>query len=170
MKAKSVFYYVFCGTLSLIATVIILGVALFFLTAITAGVVEVATKKPAAEEESKPWAPQPSTPSTPLFNASAPTVQRPSTPRPPTQDELITASAVVAEQEKQNYLIEADTVALKWQIKRAAAGFASAQFDLGVRYLTGSGVLQDEVLGKQMIKNAADQGYAYAIKKLKTLP
>jgi hypothetical protein len=91
-------------------------------------------------------------------------------PLPPTQAQLITAAAVAAEQEKQTYLIEADVAAVQWQIKRAAEGSTSALFDLGVRHLVGNGVEKDEVLGKQMIKNAAEQGYAYAIKKLKTLP
>ena len=45
----------------------------------------------------------------------------------------------------------------------------SALFDLGMRYLEGRGLPKNVELGKRMIKDAADAGYADAVAKLKTL-
>ena len=161
LRAKwNIFHYVFFGVLSLIATVIILNVIFFVGIAIFGGAaLAIADRKsdpPVANQQVA--APQ-------QIAIRGESIDN----RAPTQDQLRTA-ADVAEQEKQNYLTRADMAAVQWQIKRAAEGSPSALFDLGMRHLVGNGVDKDEALGKRMIKNAADQGYAYAIKKLKTLP
>ena len=90
-------------------------------------------------------------------------------PQAPSRAEQIKSARMAFEQERQQNRILSDSAAVNWQIKRASEGYASAQFDLGMRYLEGKGIEQDEERGKRLIKSSADQGYAFAIKKLKTL-
>ena len=63
----------------------------------------------------------------------------------------------------------ADQKVLEFQKKRAAEGFAQAQYDLGIRYLTGDGVGKDEAEGRKWIQLAADQNLLPAKKKLETM-
>jgi TPR repeat protein len=58
---------------------------------------------------------------------------------------------------------------LAWQKKRAEEGSDNAQYELGVRYLTGNGVDQDEKLGKEWLEKAAKNGNPKATKKLEEL-
>jgi TPR repeat protein len=58
---------------------------------------------------------------------------------------------------------------LEWQKKRAEGGSDNAQYELGMRYLTGNGVDQDEKVGKEWIEKAAKNGNAKAAKKLEDM-
>ena len=58
---------------------------------------------------------------------------------------------------------------VEFQRKRADEGSATAQFDLGVRYVTGDGVKKDRDLALQWLRKAADQGHTQAIKKMEEL-
>jgi len=58
---------------------------------------------------------------------------------------------------------------IEWQKQRAEAGSDNAQYELGMRYLTGNGVDQDEKIGREWIKKAAKNGNAQASKKLAEL-
>jgi hypothetical protein len=50
---------------------------------------------------------------------------------------------------------------------RAEKGSPSAQYDLGMRYLKGDGVQQDEEIGRSWLEKAARQGDNLAYEKLK---
>ena len=54
---------------------------------------------------------------------------------------------------------------IEFQKKRADEGSATAQYDLGIRYLTGDGVRKDRKLALQWLGKAADQGHTQATKK-----
>jgi TPR repeat protein len=58
---------------------------------------------------------------------------------------------------------------LEWQKKRAEAGSDNAQYELGVRYLTGNGVDKDEKVGMEWLTKAAKSGNFQAKKKLEEL-
>ncbi len=58
---------------------------------------------------------------------------------------------------------------LAWQKKRAEEGSDNAQYELGMRYMTGNGVEQDEKQGREWIEKAAKNGNAKAVKKLEEL-
>jgi TPR repeat protein len=58
---------------------------------------------------------------------------------------------------------------LAYQKEQAEKGSAVSQFDLGMRYLKGDGVEQDEKLGREWIEKSAKQGNEDAAKKLKEL-
>jgi TPR repeat protein len=58
---------------------------------------------------------------------------------------------------------------VEYQKADAAKGFPEAQYALGMRYLSGNGVTQDESKGKELIKLAADQGSERAREKLREL-
>jgi TPR repeat protein len=61
---------------------------------------------------------------------------------------------------------ETDAKVIAWQIKQSAAGFASAQYDLGVRYLTGTGVEKDLDKAISLLESAAKQNHSLAQKRL----
>jgi TPR repeat protein len=65
--------------------------------------------------------------------------------------------------------VEVDRRVLAFQRKRAAEGSPSARFDLAKRYLEGTGVAQDLVLGLQWLRSAADAGSSQAAKLLQKL-
>ena len=56
-----------------------------------------------------------------------------------------------------------------FQTKRAREGSAIAQYDLGIRHLTGDGVEKNPALGLTWLKLAADQTNQAAIKKIMEL-
>jgi len=56
-----------------------------------------------------------------------------------------------------------------YQKADAAKGFPEAQYALGIRYLTGNGIPQDEAKGKELIQAAADQGSERARDKVREL-
>ena len=58
---------------------------------------------------------------------------------------------------------------LAFQRQRAEAGAAHAQFDLGVRYLTGDGVKKDLETARKWLTAAAANGNAQATRKLQQL-
>jgi TPR repeat protein len=55
---------------------------------------------------------------------------------------------------------------VEFQKKRAAEGSPTAQYDLGLRYLTGDGVEQNKELARQWLEASAAQGHAPAKRKL----
>lgn len=68
----------------------------------------------------------------------------------------------------ENRAAQADKL-LEWQHQRAAQGSATAQYDLGLRYLEGKGVAKDEVEALRLLRAAAAQGHTQASDKLKVL-
>lgn len=72
--------------------------------------------------------------------------------------------AVVAAQKSQT-----DKNLIDYQKKRAEAGSDNAQYELGLRYLTGNGVELDEKLGREWLAKSAKNGNLQAAKKLKEL-
>ena len=58
---------------------------------------------------------------------------------------------------------------VEFQKKRADAGAPTAQYDLGIRYLTGDGVEKDGELARKWLKAAATNGNSQAVKKLAEL-
>jgi len=58
---------------------------------------------------------------------------------------------------------------IEFQKKRAADGSPSAQYDLGLRYLNGDGLVQDNALGRKWLAESAKNGNSLATAKLKEL-
>ena len=58
---------------------------------------------------------------------------------------------------------------IEFQKKRAEAGAPSAQYDLGMRYLTGDGLEKDPKLARKWLYSSATNGNSQAVKKLKEL-
>ncbi len=58
---------------------------------------------------------------------------------------------------------------LEFQRRRAEAGAAHAQYDLGVRYLNGDAVEKDLKAARKWLTAAANQGHTQALKKLEDL-
>ena len=58
---------------------------------------------------------------------------------------------------------------IDFQKKRADEGSATAQFDLGNRFLTGDGVTKNRDVALQWLRKSADQGHTQAIKKVEEL-
>lgn len=92
-------------------------------------------------------------------------------PPPPSPSiEQITAMAV-SKVAKENQKKEVAAKLLKTHQERAAAGYPSAQYDLGMRYLKGDGVAKDENLAREWLQKAAAQDHAEAkaaLAKLRT--
>ncbi len=66
-----------------------------------------------------------------------------------------------------------DAKLLAWQEEQAKQGSASAQLEMGKRYLTGRGVAKNEALARIWFKSSADQGNheaAAALEKLGPVP
>lgn len=57
----------------------------------------------------------------------------------------------------------------EFQKKRAADGSPSAQFDLGMRFLTGDGVEKDEATARSWLKKASAGGNSQAARKLREI-
>jgi len=58
---------------------------------------------------------------------------------------------------------------IAFQRQQAAAGKASSQYDLGLRYLKGDGVTQDAEAARKWLSAAADRGHEEARQKLRQL-
>lgn len=58
---------------------------------------------------------------------------------------------------------------VEFQQKRAEGGSAMAQYDLGMRYLTGDGVEKDAETGRKWIEASAKQRHSKALRKLEEL-
>lgn len=63
----------------------------------------------------------------------------------------------------------ADQRVLEFQIKRAEAGSPTAQYELGIRYLTGKGVEKNPVDARKWLEASAKQDNVWAKRKLKEL-
>ena len=61
------------------------------------------------------------------------------------------------------------TEAVKWYRKAAEQGFAPAQFNLGVCYYNGQGMIQNNIKAYAWIAVASANGYANATKALQLL-
>ncbi len=72
--------------------------------------------------------------------------------------------AAVAAQKSQT-----DKNLIEFQKKRAEAGSDNAQYELGLRYLNGNGVPQDDKLAREWLGKSAKSGHQLAAKKLKEL-
>jgi TPR repeat protein len=59
--------------------------------------------------------------------------------------------------------------AVEWYTKAANQGLASAQYNLGICYEYGKGVMKNIFKAKEWYKKAADQGYEKAKDKLSKL-
>lgn len=68
----------------------------------------------------------------------------------------------------QQMKIESNRVA--WLRSEATNGVASAQYDLGMRYLSGKGVGKDQALAREWLEKAAAKGHTYAKRALGGLP
>lgn len=58
---------------------------------------------------------------------------------------------------------------ISFQMKRAEQGSPSAQYELGLRYLTGDGLEKDEALALKWLQKSAKSGYSPAKIKLDAL-
>jgi hypothetical protein len=83
----------------------------------------------------------------------------------PTTNKVVTPSAPPGEAK---ILVEEDPT-VKSQLKQADAGFAPAQYVIGVRYLTGTGLPADKQKGKKYLELAGVQGHAKAKERLQEL-
>ena len=80
--------------------------------------------------------------------------------KPAIDAELEQKGRIKAERERLN------RNALNWQQERAAAGSATAQRSMAMRYLTGDGVEKDEARGMDLLRKAAVGGDSAAQKEL----
>lgn len=64
---------------------------------------------------------------------------------------------------------DVDRKRLEWQKKRAEEGSPYAQYDLGVRFLTGDGVEKDAETARKWLELASKNGNSSATKKLAEL-
>ncbi|MBA4147006.1 MAG: SEL1-like repeat protein [Verrucomicrobia bacterium] len=105
----------------------------------------------------------PESPAPPPEAAPAPAVsEQPAQPQP-----VRVAPPVRPKTAEELREIEAKTIA--FQTTRASDGSASAQYDLGIRFLKGNGVEQNETEARRWLEAAATQGNTLAIQKLAEL-
>ena len=64
---------------------------------------------------------------------------------------------------------EQEAKIIAFQKKNAADGLPSAQFDLGMRFLTGNGVEKNPATARKWLEAAAKQGHTQAARKLEEL-
>jgi TPR repeat protein len=94
---------------------------------------------------------------------------------PPTQNNAGAAgtatrtNAPIIHQQSAAEKAEGTKKAVEFQKKRAAEGVASAQYDLGVRYLKGDGVEKNLDEARKWLDASAKQGNSMAAKKLEDL-
>jgi TPR repeat protein len=110
---------------------------------------------PQAQTNTAAQLPAPATP-TPAVTPPAPPPPR--VVRPPIDPEEAKAA-----REK------ADKKALEFQKKRAEEGSDSAQYELGIRYLKGDGVVKDEGTARKWLAMSSKSGYGPATRKLEEL-
>ena len=109
------------------------------------------TRKVAPQPAQRPAA----QPAAPAARQPVPLVTAPAAPVDPKK--------VAAEKSKS----ERDLIA--WQTKRATDGSDSAQYDLGIRYLTGNGVPANPKTAREWLEKSAKSGNVKAVKKLEEL-
>ena len=106
--------------------------------------------KPANPPAAQPAKPAPAVPPTSGYTPGA-------VPAPPPP-----ADAEKAKQETVKKTVE-------FQTKRATEGSASAQYELGLRYLKGDGVEVNEKTGRKWLEESAKNNYTLAKRKLEEL-
>jgi TPR repeat protein len=104
----------------------------------------------------QPGRPAPAVPNAPAANPGVPAA------RP-----IVTGPTVPQKTPEQKE--EADKKLLEYQKGRAEKGSDNAQYELGMRYLTGKGVEKDEKQAREWLQKAADGGNSMAKKKLAEL-
>lgn len=87
-------------------------------------------------------------------------------PQPAAPPRELTPEEAAKAQLKQN---KNDVKQFEFYKRRAGEGSDDAQYQLGLRYLTGKGTKKDEKLGREWLGKAAKQGHAQASKKLEEL-
>lgn len=102
---------------------------------------------------------QPAQPARPAPGYAAP-AQQATPPR-----ELTPAEAAKAQVQKDKN----DVKQFEFYKRRAEEGSDHAQYELGVRYLSGKGVDQNQKLGREWLEKAAKQGHKEATTKLAQL-
>jgi TPR repeat protein len=105
--------------------------------------------------------PSKGTPSPAARPAPAPAPAAPAIPATPARP--VDPAKAKAQQE------EVARKTLEFQKKRAAEGHASAQYELGLRYLSGDGVERNEAEGRKWLELAAKGNHTLAIRKLEEL-
>lgn len=105
------------------------------------------------------------------------TLRTPNTPAPPpapvlraapqAQPQQIITNVVPEKTQAQKDEILRKTI--EFQKQRAAAGAPTAQYDLGMRYLTGDGMEKNSDLAKKWLTAASTNGSSQAVKKLEEL-
>lgn len=110
---------------------------------------------PPAAQGTQPAPQQPEQPAVP----QAPVPQQPLVRVPPP---IVPAATPEQKDAAEKKLIE-------WQKQRAQSGSDNAQYELGVRYLTGKGVEQNDAEAKKWLQKAAAQGHSQAKRKLEEL-
>lgn len=116
-------------------------------------------------------APQTQPPPRPATAPAAPTKPPPANPAavspvpPPLPGAAPATDSEKAKEEKDAVLKRT----IEFQKKRAEAGSASAQYDLGKRYLTGDGLAQDLDAARKWFEAAAKQDHEGASAKLEEL-
>jgi TPR repeat protein len=95
----------------------------------------------------------------------------PAAPTPPPQPQATSTNKLqaIARPKAKGDKDSADKRLLDFQKQRAMSGQASAQYDLGMRYLNGDGVEENLEEGRKWIEKAAKQEHTMAIKKLEEL-
>ncbi len=106
------------------------------------------------------------TPNAPSAPAPAPP-PRPAAVAPTVAPAAILTNAVPEKTKEQKDEILRKTI--EFQKKKAEEGAPTAQYDLGMRYLSGDGVEKDLDLAKKWLNASATNGNSQAVKKLETL-
>ncbi len=106
----------------------------------------------------QPQQPAPARPVPPQQYAPQPAAAAPA--RPLTEKEIAKVKADKSKNEVKQF---------EFYKRRAEEGSDHAQYELGMRYLTGKGTDPSEKLGREWIAKSAKQGYSQATKKLAEL-
>ena len=107
-----------------------------------------------------------------INNVTRPTVQRPMPPFPmftTSPVSVATGNVVYVRFTPASDPAELLRKTVESQKKRATEGSAGAQYDLGIRYLTGDGVEKSPELGRKWLGLSAAQGNTGAIRKMEEL-
>ena len=104
-----------------------------------------------------------------LTRKVVPQQQQPATAAPAAGAQAVRPAAPVDPAKVKAQQTKKEKDLLYYYKKRAAAGSANAQFELGVRHLTGKGVEKDEKLAREWLEKAAKGGSFPAKKKIEEL-
>jgi hypothetical protein len=115
--------------------------------------------------------PQPATPAPPKAPAQPATTKPapPPAPKPLGMPGTDAPAGPVDPAKAKAAKAEQDQKVIEFQKQRAASGSASAQYDLGVRYLDGDGVEKNPELARKWLEASAKNGNRQAAKKLESL-